>query len=292
MTELPLVVGVDGSESSLTAIDWAVDEAARHGLPLRLVYASLWERYEGVMPSDNRERPSEQVMAEHVVASAAERARLRDPDVKTATDILPEEAVDALLHESEYAFAVVTGARGRGEIKGLLLGSTGLGVAAHAHCPVIVVRGDRAGLAGTHERVLLGAGDPDTAGEAVRFAFQEAEARGCVLDVVRAWRSPAHEAAAHPLLTGTPAHQHEQRASAQLDRLLDDAAAAAPGLRVRRTTVEGTARKVLVDRSAAADLVVIGARRRPGRFGLQLGRVAHTLLHHAQCPVAVVPQRS
>lgn len=45
--ELPLIVGVDGSDSSFLAIDWAVDEAARLGLPLRLVYASLWERYEG-----------------------------------------------------------------------------------------------------------------------------------------------------------------------------------------------------------------------------------------------------
>lgn len=46
--ELPLVVGVDGSDSSLAAVDWAVDEAARHGLPLRLLYGSLWERYEEV----------------------------------------------------------------------------------------------------------------------------------------------------------------------------------------------------------------------------------------------------
>lgn len=48
MMELPLVVGVDGSEPSLRAMDWAVDEAARHGLPLRLVHAFLWERYEGI----------------------------------------------------------------------------------------------------------------------------------------------------------------------------------------------------------------------------------------------------
>ncbi|WP_448316081.1 universal stress protein, partial [Streptomyces sp. CO7] len=44
---LPLVVGVDGSEQSLGAVDWAADEAALRGLPLRLVHASLWERYEG-----------------------------------------------------------------------------------------------------------------------------------------------------------------------------------------------------------------------------------------------------
>ncbi|MDN0199141.1 universal stress protein [Streptomyces sp. S.PNR 29] len=293
--ELPLVVGVDGSDGSLLAVDWAVDEAARHGLPLRLVHASLWERYESApptVPAKNRERrPSERVPAEHTVASAAERAGRRHPGVKVSTGIIPEEAVDALLYEGNNASAVVTGSRGRGEVQGLLLGSVGLSVAARASCPVIVVRGDAAGLAGTHERILLGAGDLDTTGEAVRFAFREAEARASTLDAVRAWRCPAHGTTHHAAPAGGPADQHEGRAAALLDALLADAAAEHPGVRVSRTTVEGPARKVLVHRSAAADLVVVGARRGPGHFGLQLGRVSHTLLHHAACPVAVVPQR-
>jgi nucleotide-binding universal stress UspA family protein len=288
--ELPLVVGVDGSDSSLQAVDWAVDEAARHGLPLRLVHASLWERYEGVAPPNSPDEPSEQVMAEEIVAAATERARRRDPDVKVSTEIVPEEAVDALLRAGHNAFALVTGTRGRGELQGLLLGSVSLAVAARAHCPVIVVRGDRAGREGTHERVLLGAGEPATSGEAVRFAFREAEARHSTLDVVRAWRCPAHEMADHPLLTGNAAHDHEERASALLDAVLHDPTADRPGVPVRRVTVEGPARGVLLKRSAAADLVIVGARRRAGYFGLQLGRVGHTLLHHADCPVAVVPQ--
>ncbi|WP_329224495.1 universal stress protein [Streptomyces canus] len=290
--ELPLVVGVDGSDGSLAAVDWAVDEAARLGLPLRLVYASLWERYEGALPFGGLERPSEQVMADSVVGTAAERAHRRNPEVKVVSkEVILAEASDALLREGHNACALVTGSRGRGELAGLLLGSVSLAVAARAHCPVIVVRGDRAGLAGTHERILLGAGDSASAGEAVRFAFREAEARGCTLDAVRAWRCPAHESADHPRPAEDPTHDHEQRASALLDAVLHDAAADHSGVRVRRTTVEGSARKVLLDRSAAADLVIVGARRRSGHFGLQLGRVGHTLLHHAQCPVAVVPQR-
>ncbi|MFF4255148.1 universal stress protein [Streptomyces sp. NPDC001663] len=288
--ELPLVVGVDGSDGSLTAVDWAVDEAARHGLPLRLVYASRWERYEGDVPSNSLERPSQRVLAEHVVASAAERARLRNPEVKVTAEVVPEEAVAALLREGHNASVLVTGSRGRGELAGLLLGSVGLAVAARAHGPVIVVRGDKAGLEATHERIVLGAGDPATGGEAVRFAFREAEARDCTLDVVRAWRCPAHEGADDPRLAEDPAHHHEEQASTLLDSLLEDAIADHPGVRVRRGTVEGPARKVLVARSAAADLLIVGARRRTGHHGLQLGRVAHTLLHHSDCPVAVVPQ--
>ncbi|MBE8471968.1 universal stress protein [Streptomyces justiciae] len=289
--ELPVVVGVDGSESSLRAVDWAVDEAARHGLPLRLVYASLWERYEGALPWTDSGRPSEQVMADDIVGIAAERARRRNPEVKVSTEVIADEAVEALLREGHGAAALVTGNRGRGELQGLLLGSVGLTVAARAHCPVIVVRGDRAGREGTHERILLGAGEPATSGEAVRFAFREAEARGCTLDAVRAWRCPEHETADHPLLAGHAAHEHSEQASALLDAVLHDAAADHPGVVVRRATVEGPARKVLLNRSAAADLVIIGARRRTGQFGLQLGRVGHTLLHHAACPVAIVPQR-
>lgn len=118
MMALPLVVGVDGSDGSLLAIDWAVDEAQRQGLPLRLVYASLWERYEGALPAMGRERPSEQVMAENIVGTAAERVRRYDPGLTVDTDTVPAEAVSALLAEGRHATAVVTGSRGRGELKG------------------------------------------------------------------------------------------------------------------------------------------------------------------------------
>ncbi|WP_020139534.1 universal stress protein [Streptomyces sp. 351MFTsu5.1] len=289
--ELPLVVGVDGSDSSLVALDWAADEAARQGLPLRLVYASLWERYEDVVPARDLDRPSEQVMAENIVGTAVERVQRRSPEVKVSADVVPEEAADALLRAGHDASALVTGSRGRGELKGLLLGSVGLTVAARAHCPVIVVRGDKAGVEGSHERILLGVGEPASGAEAVRFAFREAAARGGVLDVVRAWRCPAHESADEPRLAEDPAHLHEERAVAQLDALLHDAVADHPGVQVSRHTVEGPARKVLLNRTAAADLVIVGARRRTGHFGLQLGRVSHTLLHHAHCPVAIVPQQ-
>ncbi|WP_405876894.1 universal stress protein [Streptomyces sp. NBC_01136] len=288
--ELPLVVGVDGSESSLLALDWAIDEAARHGLPLRLVYASRWERYEGVMPSGSPQRPSHQVMADDIVATATERARRRNPDVQVTGDVLPEDPVYALLREGDNARAVVTGSRGRGELKGLLLGSVSLAVAGRASGPVIVVRGDKAGLEGTHERIVLGAGEAGTSGTALRFALREAAARHCLLDVVRTWRRPRHEPVEHPLLAGDPAHYDEERASTLIDALLLDAVADHPDVRVIRSTVEGPAHRVLVHRSAAADLVVIGVRRGRGSGGLPWGRVGHALLHHAECPVAVVPE--
>ncbi|MDQ0989164.1 universal stress protein [Streptomyces sp. V3I7] len=283
----PLVVGVDGTDPSLLAVDWAVGEAARHRLPLRLVHASLWERYEGGAPSNGQAGEAERVRTARIVDAAAERAARADPDVKVTVDIAPEEAADALVREGHHAFAVVTGSRGRGVFKGIFLGSVDLAVAARAHCPVIVVRGDRAGVAGSHGRILLGAGDPTTARAAVRFAFREAKARRCALDVVRVWhRASADDHAA----AGDPPPAHEQQALAEIDALLEEAEAEHPGVRVLRTAAEGSTRRILLHRSAAADLVIIGARHEGGHRGLRLSLVAHSLLHRSACPVAVVPQ--
>lgn len=286
----PLVVGVDGSDAGFRALDWAADEAALHELPLRPVYASRWERYEGTTLALSLDRPAEQALADNIVGAAAERATRRHPDLDVSTQVIGDDPQTVLLREGHDASAVIVGSHGRGAFTGLLLGSVGLAVAARAQCPVIVVRGDKAGLEGTHERILLGVGDSAKGSEAVRFAFREAEARGSTLDAVRAWRCPAHESTDHPLLAGEPERYHEERASAVLNEGLDEEAGGHPAVRIRRATVEGPAHNVLVHRSLAADLLVIGAQRRQSRLGLQLGRVAHTALHHAACPVAIVPQ--
>ncbi|WP_406723827.1 universal stress protein [Streptomyces sp. GD-15H] len=289
---LPLVVGVDGSDSSLQALDWAVDEAARHGLPVRLVHASLWERYEAALPSLRTDRPAEEVMAEHIIASGVERARLRNPEVKVSGDVLPDDAVSALLHAGSESYALVTGSRGRGGIAGLLLGSVSLTVAARAVCPVLVVRGAERNRQGLFGRVAVGVGDPATSKGVVRFAFREAEARGSALDAVRAWRSPAHKHVDHPLLADDAASAHEERAATNLTDALGQAIREHPEVEVRRRPVEGPAHRVLLHTSTEADLIVVGALRRHGHFGLQLGRVAHALLHYSSCPVAVVPRRA
>ncbi|MGW5929831.1 universal stress protein [Streptomyces anulatus] len=133
-------------------------------------------------------------------------------------------------------------------------------------------------------------GGRDVEAPAVRFAFREAAARGCALSVLSAWRQPTPRPAEHMLITGDPAHSAEARAAALLDKALEGPARDYPDVRVSRATPEGAAAKILVERSAAADLLVVGGRQ--GSFiGLELGRVAHRALHHAACPVVVVPQR-
>ncbi|SES26734.1 Nucleotide-binding universal stress protein, UspA family [Streptomyces sp. yr375] len=178
---LPIVVGVDGSEPSLRAVDWAADEAALRGSSLRLVYASLWERYEGESLAAGPGKPSEQVTAEDIVRVAARRAGLRRPDVEISTDVLSEEPESALVREGRAASALVLGTRGRGGFVETLLGSVGLTVAAHADCPVIVPRGSHDDQVRAEARgpvvVGVGATGPDSAAPALRRRGGEAAPR-------------------------------------------------------------------------------------------------------------------
>ncbi|GGW49530.1 universal stress protein [Streptomyces xantholiticus] len=290
---LPMVVGVDGSEAGLGAADWAADEAALHGLPLRIVHASLWERYEGPVftQSESAEVPPEHALAQDIVGHAAQRARRRHPDAEITVDIVPEDAEAALLREAHHAAAVVTGCRGRGPITGALLGSVSRSLATHAHCPVIVVRGSPQNRQGANGRITVGVGDAPTSTAAIRFAFREAEARRCTVEAVHAWRRPALKSLRHPLLTGGPAHHDEDPAATLLEDALRDREHEHPDVLVRRVAAEGPVHQVLLTRSATADLLVLGAPRRHGPLALPLGHVAHAALQHADCPVAVVPQR-
>ncbi|EDY59618.1 MULTISPECIES: universal stress protein [Streptomyces] len=285
--DLPVVVGVDGSEPSLRAVDWASDEAVLRSVPLRIVNACLWERYEGSALAHDLGKPAGGVLPQDLVRDAVRRAGTRHPDLKVTSEVVFEEPEYALVRESRNACALVTGTRGRGGMTEALLGSVSLTVAGHAHCPMIVVRGnhDNQARSGRHGRIVVGVGEKTT----LDFAFEEARRRAVPVEAVRAWRCPAHESTDHPLLAGEPARLHAQQAVEALDAALQDAPA---DVELRRRTVEGPARTVLVEASHHADLLILGARRHPRQFGLQLGRVAHGVLHHSACPVAIVPEQA
>jgi len=77
------------------------------------------------------------------------------------------------------------------------------------------------------------------------------------------------------------------RAEAALTRSLEPWRDKYPDVVAEHELSGGDPATVLVDATAHADLIVVGARRRGG--GVRLGPIAHTLLRHADCSVAVVP---
>ncbi|MFG2325931.1 universal stress protein [Streptomyces sp. NPDC048568] len=280
---LPLVVGVDGSEPSLRAVDWAADEAFLHRLPLLVLFASRWERYEGDALAHELGKPSARVLADDIVRVAATRAQGRHQSLVVTPETVPDEAEHALVCAGRNASMIVLGSRGRSGFADRLLGSVCRTVAAGSDCPVVVLRGDHDNRAdgGRRDGLVVGVGDAPAS--VLQFAFTEARSRHVPLTAVRAWRCPAPETVDHPLLTGEPARAYEERAAKDLEAALEDAPA---DVTVRRHTAEGSARRVLPAASAEADLLVVGRRTHA-----KLGRVAHAVLHRSSCPVVIVPER-
>ncbi|MCC5477771.1 universal stress protein [Streptomyces barringtoniae] len=270
---IPLVVGVDGSEAGLEAVDWGASEAVRHGVPLHLLHAAAGDRDAG-----------------GVLGAASARARKSAPAVRLSSEVVHEDAACALVDLGRDAFALVLGSRGLGGLAGMLLGSVGLAVAARADCPVVVVRGAQEHRGDRFGCVVVGVEDEHGSGTAVEFACREAQVRHCRLVAVHAWSAPPG-ACTTPQAPSWPLEAHV-RPPAQV---LDDTLRGVPGryrdTPVCRQVVEGPARRALLDAATGADLLVVGAPRRLGHPGLQLGLINHAVLHHAPCPVAVVPQR-
>lgn len=269
---VPLVVGIDGSEASLEAVDWAADEALRHDVPLHLLHAAAVDQE-----------------ASDLVAAASERARRSAPAVRLSSEVLSEDAASALVGKGRNALALVVGSRGLGDLAGLLLGSVSLAVAAHADCPVVVVRGEEEQRHGRLGCVVVGVEDGEGSGTAVQFAFREAQVRRCRLVAVHAWSVPVGNPGP-PGLSGYALQALDRPPEQVLADALRGPAERYPEVPVSSEVAEGPARHALLHAASDADLLVVGARRRHGHVGLQLGLVNHAVLHHAPCPIAVVPQ--
>ncbi|MBQ1051055.1 universal stress protein [Micromonospora sp. C51] len=138
----PVVVGVDGSELSREAVRFAFEEAAWRGTDLVAVHAWLYPTPAGpgdilplVYDLDAFRDEEERLLAE-AVAGWSERY----PEVPVRRRLVRGSPGRALVEESRTAQLVVVGARGRGALAGLLLGSVSHAVLHHAHSPLAIVR--------------------------------------------------------------------------------------------------------------------------------------------------------
>jgi nucleotide-binding universal stress UspA family protein len=283
-----VVIGVDGSDRSLDAVDLAVREAALRDLPLHVVYAYLWP-YVAAPPGAAPVSLSDDALrhdAERIVREAVERARTTGPSVEITGETVVGAPTAALMDRSRTAALVVVGDRGLGGFTGLLVGSVAVALAAHAACPVLVARG-RTDSAGN---VLVGV-DGSPAGEpAVGLAFEEAVLRGADLTALHAWTHPVRTEPGHML----PLVYDPAQVQAGEERVLAEALAGwcdkYPDVTVQRRLVRGPTRQALIGATPQAQLVVVGSRGRGGFTGLLLGSVSQAVLHHAACPVAIVHQ--
>jgi nucleotide-binding universal stress UspA family protein len=282
-----IVVGADGSEHSLRAVQWAADEAARRAAALRIVYAMApWLFDTPVDPRVAAVRDWLREGGQEIVDRAVDRARSRAPGLVVSAELVPGGPARALLTAARDATMVVVGGQGAGGLTGLLLGSVALQVVSHAPCAAVVVRSLEPEV---NREIVVGVdGSPSCTG-AIGFAFQEAALRLARLRAVLAWSHPASAGRGdvQPLVYDV------ELVAGDEERVLVECLAGwrerFPDVEVVHDVIQARPIRALAGASAGADLLVVGTRGRGGFAGLILGSVSHAMLHRAHCPVAIVP---
>ncbi|MEU8976833.1 universal stress protein [Streptomyces monashensis] len=281
----PIVVGVDPDPTKRSALAWAADEADRRRLPLRLVHARetppsgyrtaelkpAWETWDEAL----------RTLGTRALEQAEALVKGRRPKVEVSVLLADGDAVSVLREQAQEAAAVVLGSRHLTVIQEL---SRSLAVAvpviAHTYCPVIVVR-EAEHVTQQPPFLVVGVdGSPDSQ-TAVDYAFEEAALHGAGLRALYVW---------HPPLLGALDEQAAQKECYRLlSEILAGRTAAYPDVVLHHKVVRGHPVKVLTEASAHALGLVVGTRGLGGFTGLLLGSVSQGVLHHASCPVMVVP---
>ncbi len=286
-----VVVGMDGSDQSFRAVEWAASEAVLRGATLRIVSVPMllprmsWRKG----PQGTPETVADMIIKshEHALAWASGRAAQLEPGLAVETALLPGSPASALTEAADDASMLVVGSRGGGGFAALLLGSVSRYAATRAESPVVVVREEAKAV---HREVVVGVRDLDQPA-AIGFAFEEAALRKARLRAVHAWQWFLPEMR----LTGTerPRAAAEEVApdvSEWLTGVLSFWREKYPEVDVIEDAVHASPARVLAASSARADLIVLG--RNSGDDSSRAGTdpVIHAVLNHAHGPVAIVPE--
>ena len=137
--------------------------------------------------------------------------------------------------------------------------------------------------------IVVGVDGSDGSVEALRFALKEAKVRGAELKAVNAWHVPPAVYGAGWAPAGPDLDEFRKVARSALEQSLEKAGASSAGVTVTSLLVEGQPADVLCAEAKDADLLVVGSRGLGGFRGLLLGSVSQQVVHHAPCPVVVMP---
>jgi len=261
----PVVVGVDHSRLSRTAVRLAAREAALRSRPLRIVHAFNWVGDPSAARDEQPRRTSEQLI-DLAVALAIEA----QPGIATTAALIEGPVVTTLLRESGSAALLVVGDGGPTDDTSVLADATSVKLAARAGCSVLVAR-ESPPAAGP---VLVGVDDSTSSLSVLGFAFDTATRRAAELIVVEPW-SPDERPGDTP-----------DEAAERLAEAVTPWRQRYPSVPVSQYVRPGDPKAALVEEAGRAELVVVSARGEPvhGR----LGAVSQTMLYHSPAPVVVV----
>jgi nucleotide-binding universal stress UspA family protein len=284
-----VVVGVDGSESALRAVRWGAAEAARRQAPLRLVIAFGWT-LENVAARPGLEGSYRDTLlsrAQGQLVNAVEAARHEGRGIEVGSELVVGSPIQVLGAEARHAQLVVIGDRGLTRLEGLLVGSVAIGLAAHASCPVVVVRGDEREPSDTASLpVLVGVDGSASSDAAIGFAIEAAAARSAPLAALHTWSDVVFDLdnAAVPPNRDVLEAEERQALADQVGVWADKF----PDVVVELLVEHDQPARSLLEHSSRAQLVVVGSRGHGRVEGMVLGSVSNAVVHRAPCPVAVV----
>ncbi|MDL9938252.1 universal stress protein [Gordonia sp. ABSL1-1] len=282
-----ILVGVDGSEASTSAVRWAAGAAQVEGVGLKIVGvydASTSDYAPGlIIPQDVIDAIRQD--ASDAVHAAATVAKEAAPDVALETSIVDGDAARALLELGKDASAIVLGTRGLGSVKGLFLGSVSTTVAAHSHGRVVVVTGEGS----ADGPVVVGVDDSPVSDAAVAEAYRQAALRNTRLIAVHTW-TPLDVDALHGY--GIDREEVDRMSQDAVEAVAERMAGYAenyPDVVVERHVLPEEPAKAILDAAGDdAQLIVVGSRGRGGFKGLLLGSTSQRIMHQAHTPVMVV----
>jgi nucleotide-binding universal stress UspA family protein len=134
-----IVVGFDGSQSSLDALAWAVRQTALTGATLEVVMTWEWPTsYGWAVPIPDDFDPEQDVRK--VLDAAIADVTAEHPDIRVEGRLVSGHPSPALVEASKGADVLVVGSRGHGEFVGMMVGSVSEYCVTNAHCPVLVHR--------------------------------------------------------------------------------------------------------------------------------------------------------
>ncbi|HEV2634398.1 MAG TPA: universal stress protein [Actinocrinis sp.] len=278
-----IIVGVDSSDNAARAAGWAAREAADRSLPLHLVHALDLPGAMGMVIEPPEYAAKQTAAGALLLDRLTVDLRKQHPNLAVTGEVSELAPAETLVALSSDAELVVAGTRGHGGFSGLLLGSVSHTLAAHAHCPTIVVRGEQPG--GPLDEIVLGV-EPGQAQAPIRFAFDTAATVGASVTIVRAWwMRTAYEG--HYTVAEFNAAQAKQEADiAELVKAVHEEY---PHVEFSVNAIRGNPVPVLANAAHNARMLVVGAHRHRGPLSVALGYVAAGLLTHSPTPVAVVP---
>ncbi|AWN30562.1 MULTISPECIES: universal stress protein [unclassified Streptomyces] len=282
-----ITVGLDGSPASAAAALWAADEARLRHARLQLLHA--WP----MLGPESTEPPSQSDQnqwSHRIIDEARTAVQERCPDLAPDVALVREEPLDALLTAATRSDLLVLGSRDLGTLAGYFVGELGLQVMARADVPTVLIRSRQAPAAdGTGGDVVLGMSLHEPCDALVRFAFDAAARRRVSLRVLHGRHLPAHAYNRGGGVEPYVAQLSKADAQLELAEALRSWREQFPRVGVEECVGMESPAPALLHGSAGAGLLVVGRRHRHHLLSRRIGHVVHAVVHHAPCPVAVVP---